>query len=85
MVIKLSRRKHMAAGSRLARARICEEYTRGPLELHVPHLLCPVCQLWPAIRQRTAVGEPLSPGTDREEGALGAPDFRWGAELATRR
>ena len=30
MVVKLSRRKHMAAGSRLARVCICEEYPGCP-------------------------------------------------------
>ena len=50
LVIKLNRRKHMATGSRLARVCICEEYMRGSLELHIPQLVCPVCQLSPAIR-----------------------------------
>ena len=41
LVIKLSRRKHMAVGSRLATVRICEEYMREPLELHTPQLVRP--------------------------------------------
>ena len=35
---------------------------RGSLELHIPQLLCRVCQLWPAIRQRASVGYPPFPG-----------------------
>ena len=35
---------------------------RGALELHVPQLLCRVCQLWQAIRQRASVGDPPFPG-----------------------
>ena len=35
---------------------------RDSLELHVPELLRPACQLRPAIRQRTALGDPLFPG-----------------------
>ena len=61
MAIKRNRRKRVATGSQLVRACVCEEFTREPLELHVPRLLCPVCQLWPAIRQRAAAGEPLFP------------------------
>ena len=84
MVTKLNRSKHMAAGSRLVRVRICEEYMRESLEPHIPQPLCPVCQLWPAIRQRAAAGGPLFPGLSRGEGAGGAEGCRRGAELATR-
>ena len=52
LVIKLNRRKHMASGSRLARACICGEYASDSLELHIPKPFCPACQLWPAIRER---------------------------------
>ena len=52
----------MATGSRLVRTCICEEYVRGPRELHIPQLLCPVRQLRPAIRQPAAAGGPLFPG-----------------------
>ena len=62
VVIKLDRRKHMASGSRLVRACICDDYSPDSLELHIPQLLCPASQLWPAIRQRTPVGELLFPG-----------------------
>ena len=51
----------MAARSRLVRVCICEEYMRESLELHIPQLLCPVCQIWPAKRQRVAEGEPRLP------------------------
>ena len=41
----------MAAGTRLARVRICEEYMGDSLELHIQQLLRPARQLWPAMRQ----------------------------------
>ena len=62
LIIKLNKRKHMATGSRMARACICEDYSPASLELHIPQLLCPVCQLWPAIRQRVPVGGALFEG-----------------------
>ena len=62
LIIKLNRRKHMASGSRLVRACICDEYASDSLELRIPQLLCPVCQLWPAIRQRAPVGGALFEG-----------------------
>ena len=74
----------MAAGSRSARVCICEDHMRESLELHFPQLLCPVRQLWPAIRRRAAAGGPLFPGLSRGEGAGGAEGCRCGAELATR-
>ena len=52
----------MATGSRLPRVCICEEYMGESLELHIPQLLCLVCQPRPAIGQRSAAGEPSSPG-----------------------
>ena len=62
MAIKLNGRKRMATGFRLVRVCTCEDYMGGSLELHIPQLLCPVCQLWPAIRQRASVGDPPLPG-----------------------
>ena len=56
LAIKHSRRKHMASGSRLVLACICDEYAGDSLELRAPQLLCPACQLWPAIRQKAPVG-----------------------------
>ena len=35
-MVELSRRKHMASGSRLARACVCEDYVRESLELRIP-------------------------------------------------
>ena len=61
LVIKLNRRKHVDFGSRLVRACICDDYMRDSLELHTPQLLRPVRQPWPAIRRKTAVGDPLFP------------------------
>ena len=75
LVIKLDRRKHMASGSRLVRACICDEYARDSLELHIPQLLRPARQLWPAIRQLwrsrvssggSPVGDPIFPGWNGE-------------------
>ena len=62
LIIKLNRRKHMAAGPRLIRACICDEYAIDSLELHIPQLICPVRHLWPAIRQRAPVGGALFEG-----------------------
>ena len=62
MTIKLNRRKHMAGGSVLERVRICEDYAPEALELHVPQLSCPVCQLWPAVRELASAGEPVFSG-----------------------
>ena len=79
-MIKFNRRRHMAAGSRLVRACICDEYTRDSLELHIPQLLCPVCQLWTAIRQKTPVGEPLFPGWNGKRVLSELRDFAAGRE-----
>ena len=59
LAIRLGRRQHVDTGSRSARVCICEEYMGESLELRAPQLLCPVCHLWPAIRQRASVGGPL--------------------------
>ena len=61
LIFKLNRRRHMAGGSKLVRVCICEHYDQDTLELHVPQLFCPVCQLWPAIRRLAATGEQLAP------------------------
>ena len=52
LTIKLNRREHMAGGSKLVRA----------LELHVPQLFRPACQLWPAVRELSSAGGQLLPG-----------------------
>ena len=39
LIIKLNRRKHVAAGSRLIRACICDANATDSLELHIPQLL----------------------------------------------
>ena len=70
---KLKSGKHMATGYLLVRVCICEEYMRERLELHVPQLLRLVCQLWPAIRQRAAEGEPLSRPRFLSEGGKEVP------------
>ena len=79
-MIKLNRRRHMAAGSRLVRACICDEYARDSLELHVPQLLCPACQLWAAIMQRAPVGGLLFPGRNGKRALSELRDFAAGRE-----
>ena len=61
-MIKLTRRKRMAPGSRPVRACTCDEYARDSLELRIPQLLRPARQLWPAARRRAPVRDPLFPG-----------------------
>ena len=80
LAIKLNRRKHMASGSRLVRTCICDEYADDSLELHIPQLLCPVCQLWPAIRQRASVGEALFEGWAGKRVLSDLRDFAMGRE-----
>ena len=67
LITKLNRRKHMAGGSKLTCVCICEEYFPDSLELHVPQLFRPVCQLWPAGRQLASAGEQLLPGRTGEK------------------
>ena len=43
LIIKLNRRNHMSAGSRLVRARMSENYALQAFELRVLQLLYPVC------------------------------------------
>ena len=89
MAIKRNRRKRVATRSQLVRVRVCEEFAREPLELNVPRLLCPVCQLWPAIRQRAAVGAPLFPSWAGKKALpelrafSGARNWRRGDKLGT--
>ena len=52
----------MADGPKLVRAGICEDHDPDALELHVPRLFCPACQLWPAARELASAGEELFPG-----------------------
>ena len=79
-MIKLNRRKHMASGSRLVRACICDEYASDSLELRIPQLLCPVCQLWPAIRQRAPAGGALFEGWNGKRVLSDLRDFAAGRE-----
>ena len=62
LIIRPERRKRMAGGPRLIRVCIREEYAPDALELHVHQLFCPVCQLWPSVRQLASAGEQLFPG-----------------------
>ena len=62
LTIQLNRRKRVAGGPNLVRARICEDQDPDALELHVPRLFCPACQLWPAARELASAGEELFPG-----------------------
>ena len=52
----------MSGGSKTTRICICEEYAPDSLKPRVPQLSCPVCHLWTAITQRTAMGVPLFAG-----------------------
>ena len=45
LIIRLNRRKHMSAGSRIVSVRTCGDYTPESLELRAPRLFCPVCRL----------------------------------------
>ena len=83
LAIKRNRRKHMASGSRLVRACICEDYARESLEPHIQQLLCPVCRLRPAIRQSSG-GRTSLRGLEREESALRPTRLRGGTRVATR-
>ena len=51
----------MAAGSRMVRVCVCEDYAQDSLELHVPQLYCPVCHLWPAVCRIAAIGQLIFP------------------------
>ena len=57
----------MVGGPRLARSCTREEYAPELPELHVQQLLCPVCQLWPAVRRLAPEGEPVFPGWTGEK------------------
>ena len=60
-IIKLNRGKHMASGSRMFRACVCEDNAQDSLELHAPQLYCPACHLWPAVCRIAAIGQPIFP------------------------
>ena len=65
LVIKLNGGKHMARGFKPIRACIYEEYALNALELRAPRLLCPVCQMWPAVRQPAWESQSWEGGADR--------------------
>ena len=58
----------MASGSRMARARFCEDYMQESLALHYPQLSCPGCRLWHAIARIARAGETLFPNWDARQG-----------------
>ena len=71
--IKLHRRQHMAAGSRMVSKCICDEYPAGSLEIRVPRLFSTVCFSWEMSaavsarvhsypRRRPGQVPPISPG-----------------------
>ena len=60
-VLKLCRREHMASGSILKCLCCCEGRNPGDEDLHAPQLLCPVCSIWPIVRDRVDVGELMFP------------------------
>ena len=51
----------MAAGSRMVRVCVCEDYAPGSLGLHAPQLYCPARLLRPAICRIAAIGQPIFP------------------------
>ena len=57
LIIGLNRRKHMSAGTRMERVRICEDFAPESLELHVPHLSCAVRRLLPATTRVARAGD----------------------------
>ena len=61
LALKLCRSKHMASGSILKRSCCCQGRDRGDEDLHIPQLLCPVCSIWPVVRDRVVVGELIFP------------------------
>ena len=61
LVVTLSRRMHVVAVSRIVRACIREGNSRGSVELHIPHLFCPVCILRPASANLAHAGDRLFP------------------------
>ena len=56
----LRKREHMAAGSRVARGRNCEDYRAESLELHVAQLSCLARGLWSAIVARSQARDPYT-------------------------
>ena len=61
LVLKLHRRKHMSSGAILRRSCCCEGFNPDGDELHIPQLLCPVCSIWPVVRDRVVVGDLIFP------------------------
>ena len=59
LTIKLNNRMHVATGSIIARACMCETYPLGSLELHAPQLCSLVCMLRPAFVDLVPAGNPL--------------------------
>ena len=58
----------MAGGSKLVRVCTCEDFAPDALELRVPQLLFPVCQLWPAVGELASAADQLLPGWAGETG-----------------
>ena len=59
--LKLLRRKLMDPGAILTCAPRCEGHDPQGLDFRIPHLLRPVCSVWPVIRGRADVGVCTSP------------------------
>ena len=62
LIIKLSRGKRMAGGSKLVCVCVCEDYAPEDLERRASQLFCSACQPWPGVRRLASAGEPLCPG-----------------------
>ena len=87
LALKLPRRIHMAPGAILTRFCCCGGHDPQGKDLRVPQLLCLVCSVWPIVRERVVVGEPIGyqlPNLTWLLGSIGAR-FNWPAadELGT--
>ena len=61
LVLELRRREHMASGSILKRSWCREGQNPDDEDLHIPQLFCPVCSIWPVVRDRVVAGELIFP------------------------
>ena len=66
----------MASGSVLKRSRCCEGRNPDGEDLHIPQLLCPVCPIWPVVRDRVVVGWLIFPSSHVTSGHLGGRGAR---------
>ena len=75
-MMKLRKRKHMTARSRIVRGGTRENYLPDSLDLHIPQLFCPVRSLRPAMVARTQAGGLLHPMWAGKEVPRALREFR---------